>query len=362
MAMPPLRIGDVEARLPIVQGGMGIGVSLSGLAAAVANAGGIGVIATPGIGMDEPDYKTNWVEANSRALAREIRTAKANSQGSDGLIGVNIMTVLSNSPQLIATASAENADIIISGAGLPLQLPKYITEGSTSKLAPIVSSGRAAGIIAKSWNSKAGRIPDAVVVEGPRAGGHLGFKRQELDDPAKALPLLLAETLEAIKPWEDKAGRAIPVIVAGGIYTGEDICEAIGNGASGVQMGTRFVATHECDAHLNFKQAFVNATQDDMAVIDSPVGLPGRALANSFVKSALRGEKKPFHCPYHCLTSCNPEETPYCIAIALKNAQLGKEETALRFAGDNVWRVEEIVSVQELMDELVEAYAACAVS
>ncbi|MCA1945900.1 MAG: nitronate monooxygenase family protein [Desulfovibrio sp.] len=359
MAIPPLHIGNLTARLPIIQGGMGIGISLSGLASAVARAGGVGVIATPGIGMDEPDFRTNWVEANSRALAREIRQAKANAQG--GVIGVNIMTVLTNSPELIATATAENADIILSGAGLPLSLPKYVTEGSTTKLAPIVSSGRAAALIARSWHSKCDRLPDAVVVEGPLAGGHLGFKREELDDPAMRLELLVAETIEALKPFVQKAGRDIPVIAAGGIYTGADIRAIMDLGASAVQLGTRFVATHECDAHIAFKHAFVDATRDDMVIVDSPVGLPGRALRNTFVEGALRGEKKPFSCPYHCLKSCDPTKSPYCIALALKQAQRGMDDTALRFAGANAWRVDKLVHVQELMDELVAGYEAAAV-
>ena len=224
------------------------------------------------------------------------------------------------------------------------------------KLVPIISSARAATLIAKKWLSKFSYMPDAFVLEGPKAGGHLGFKPDEIDNPAFTLDKLLPELVDAVKPLEDKCGRAVPVIAAGGVYTGADIDKYLKLGASGVQMGTRFVATHECDADDKFKQAFVNAKKEDVTIINSPVGLPGRALYNNFIQQARDGLTKPFKCIFHCVKTCKREETPYCIANVLLNAMRGRLDKGFAFCGANVYRVNSIISVHELIESLREEY------
>ena len=352
----PLCIGDLTAPLPIIQGGMGVGVSLAGLAAAVANAGGIGVIATAGIGMIEPDLFQHFEAANLRALGKEIRRAKALSP--QGILGVNIMVALSNFGELVTTAIAEGVDVIFSGAGLPLDLPQYLPGGGRTKLVPIVSSGRAARIIAKRWTDRYAHPPDAVVVEGPRAGGHLGFKLEQIDDPAYALEALLADVLTEVAPFAARAGRPIPVIAGGGIYTGADVHRFLQLGASGVQMATRFVTTHECDASVGFKEAYLRARPEDLVIIKSPVGMPGRVIRNQFIDDLNAGKKVPFTCPYHCIVTCDYATSPYCIALALINAQRGRMAHGFAFAGDNAHRATVIVSVQELVDALLAEYHA----
>lgn len=353
--MPPLHIGDLVSKLPIIQGGMAVRISLSGLASAVAREGGIGVIGTAGIGVDEPDCRDNFIEANNRALRNEIQRARELS-GGNGFIGVNIMVALTTYDEMVKTSIDAGADVIISGAGLPLMLPSHVKEGCRTKLVPIVSSGRATTIICKRWQQRFNYCPDAVVVEGPLAGGHLGFKREQIDNPAYALELLIPEVLEAVKPYEDSYQKKIPVIAAGGIYTGEDIYKFLQMGAAGVQMATRFVATHECDADIKFKEAYVTSKKEDIVIISSPVGLPGRAIRNKFTMDVGDGKKTPFSCPYHCIITCDYQKAPYCIATALSNAQKGKLMGGFAFCGANAYRVDKIISVKELIDALVYEY------
>ena len=362
MKLPELHFGDQTAKLPIIQGGMGVGISLSGLASAVANEGGVGVIAAAMIGMGEPDVGKNPTEANIRALRDEIRKAK--ERMTQGLLGVNIMVALTNFTDLVRTSIREGADVIFSGAGLPLDLPKYLREElpgelankARTKLVPIVSSGRAAGVLCKKWLMHYNYLPDGFVVEGPKAGGHLGFKPEEIDNPDFQLEKILPEVVEAVRPFEIKTGRRVPVIAAGGVYTGADIAKYLQLGASGVQMGTRFVATHECDADLAFKQAFVNARREDVTVIKSPVGMPGRAIFNEFLLAVREGRKKPFKCPFHCIKSCDFTTTPYCISQALVSAKKGIMKHGFAFCGENVWRVDKITSVKELMGGLKQEF------
>jgi nitronate monooxygenase len=332
---------------------MGIGISLSGLASAVANEGGIGVIATAGIGMNEPDFSTNFLEANIRALRKEIRRARGLTKG---ILGVNIMVALSNFADMARTAVEEGIDIIFSGAGLPLNLPQFVDINIKTKLVPIVSSGRAACIIAKKWSGRYNRLPDAVVVEGPRAGGHLGFNEETICDPEYSLEKLVPEVIQALKPFEERYEKSIPVIAAGGIYTGEDIFRFFQLGASAVQMATRFVTTYECDASENFKQTYLDSRKEDITVIKSPVGMPGRAIKNAFLDGVSQGKKKPFKCPYHCIITCDYKKSPYCIAFALMNAKKGNFSDGFAFAGENAHRSKEIISVRELMETLIDEY------
>ncbi len=353
MKMPKLKIGDLTTNVPIVQGGMGVGVSMSGLAGAVTKEGGIGVIATALIGMFERDFYQNHIEANIRALRSEIR--KAHKQ-SNGVLGVNIMVAITDFANMVKTSIEEKIDVIFSGAGLPLNLPQYLTKDSNTKLVLIVSSARAAKILIKKWWGKYKYIPDAFVVEGPKAGGHLGFKIEQINDERFSLKHLVKEVIETVKEFEIKLKKKIPVIAAGGIFTGKDIKKFLGLGASGVQMATRFVATNECDADDSFKQLYIDAKKEDTVIIKSPVGMPGRAIKNKFLDDVERGKKKPFTCPYQCIITCDYKTSPYCIAMALLNAQRGKFKHGYAFAGENAYKVNKIIPVKELMNKLQQEY------
>lgn len=348
-----LTIGDLKAKLPIIQGGMGVGISLSGLASAVANEGGIGVISVAAIGMYESDFSTNYLEANIRALKNEIRKARKLTKG---LLGVNIMTALSNFADMAKVSIEEGIDVIFSGAGLPLNLPSFLTDSSKTKLVPIVSSARAASIISKRWFDKYKYTPDAIVVEGPMAGGHLGFKAENLSDSDYKLEKLVSEVVDEVKKIEKQTQKHIPVIAAGGIYSGEDIKRFIELGAEGVQMATRFVTTVECDASDEFKKSYIECKKEDIEIIHSPVGMPGRAIRNDFVKDVGLGNKKPYKCPYHCIITCDKDSSPYCIANALINAKLGKMKNGFAFAGENAYKTEEIVTVKELIKTISDEY------
>ncbi len=351
--MEGLQIGDLKIKLPIIQGGMGIGISMSRLASAVANEGGVGVIAAVGIGMFEKDFARNFLEANIRALKREIQIAR---EKTNGIIGVNIMVAITNFSDMVKTAIAEKVDIIFSGAGLPMNLPEYLIEGAKTKLVPIVSSGRAAEILCKKWKQLYNYLPDAFVVEGPKAGGHLGFKREQIDNPDFALEKLVPDVIEHVKPFEKQYDVKIPVIAAGGIYTGSDIKNIMDLGASGVQMGTRFVTTDECDASDEFKQTYINSIESDLEIIQSPVGMPGRAIRNEFIDKINRGEKKPVKCPYKCLKTCDISKTPYCIFAALLSAMKGNFFNGYAFAGANAFKSTKITSVKETFESIIQEF------
>jgi len=356
--MPQLRIGNLVMDNPIIQGGMGVGISLSGLASAVANEGGIGVISSVALGLLEENKQLKFKDANIHFLKKEIRKAK---QQTDGVIGLNIMVAMSDYNNLLECAIEEEVDIVFLGAGLPLRFPKRYSMDEIKRIkthfAPIVSSARAAQIVFQYWEKSFGRIPDAVVVEGPKAGGHLGFKKEQIDDPDYRLEKLIPEVIAVIKSFEDRLNKEIPVIAAGGIYSGADIRKFLGLGAKGIQMATRFVATHECDASTEFKQAYINSKKEDIEIIDSPVGLPGRAIRNTFLNDVAAGEKKPFNCPWKCLKTCDFRTTPYCIADALYNAQKGNLQKGFTFAGANAYKVDKIISVTELFKTLQREYA-----
>jgi nitronate monooxygenase len=355
--MPKLQIGDLTVEKPIIQGGMGVGISLSGLASAVANEGGIGVISSVGLGLVNPTPKAGYRDNNKIALREEIRKTRSKT---DGIIGLNIMVAVSDFDDLVQIGIEEKVDILFIGAGLPLKLPANVSlddlKKSNTKVAPIVSSARAAKLIFKSWSKNYNYVPDAVVVEGPKAGGHLGFKREQIEDKNFSLEKLVPEVVEAIQAFEEKFNKTIPVIAAGGVYSGADIYKFMQLGASAVQMGTRFVATHECDASIEFKQKFVDCDKDDITIIQSPVGLPGRALENDFLTDVSNGIKKPFKCPWECLRTCDYKEAPYCIAMALTHARKGNLNSGFAFAGSNAYRIDRIISVKELINSLKKEY------
>ena len=321
------------------------------MAAAVANTGEIGVISGVQTGYREPDFRTNNLLANVRGIKKEI--AKARELSPHGIIGVNILTAINHYREIASAAVEAGIDMIISGAGLPTELPD-IVKGSKTKVIPIVSSGRAAAVLSKMWDKKYQFAADAVIVEGPLAGGHLGFTRETLlSDDLPLLTTLVREVKEALQPYAAKYNKKIPIIAAGGIFTGQDIAEQLKNGADGVQMATRFVATVECDAHDNFKQAYLDSTESSIEIIQSPIGMPGRAIRNAFIIREESGEKDPLtHC-YLCIKMCHPGETPYCISNALIDSVTGDIENGLVFAGSNAYRLEKLTTVKELMAELV---------
>ncbi|MFO7810960.1 MAG: nitronate monooxygenase family protein [Candidatus Delongbacteria bacterium] len=359
--MEPFFIRDIKIEKPVVQGGMGVGVSLSGLASAVANEGGIGVIASVGIGLLDEDFVSDYQGANKRALREEIKKAKAASKG---VIGLNIMAALTDFKEIMNIAVEEGVDILFIGAGLPTDVPHEIGldryKSSGVKIVPIVSSGLAAKIILRKWDRNFNLIPDAFVVEGPLAGGHLGYKKEDLFKEEFKLEKLIPKVLAEIKPFAEKYGRDIPVIAGGGIYTGEDIYNMIKLGASAVQMGTRFVATKECDATDEFKNEYIKCTKDDIIIIQSPVGLPGRAIKNRFLKEIEAGHAKKVTCPWLCLKSCAAEKAQYCIGQALANAKEGHLSEGFAFCGANAYRINKIISVKELFAELEEGYERAA--
>ncbi|QZE14927.1 nitronate monooxygenase [Halosquirtibacter laminarini] len=347
--MKSLKIGNLEIPVPIIQGGMGVGISLSGLASAVANEGGIGVISAAGLGLIHKEKSLDYVKASIEGLKKEIRTAK---EKTIGVIGVNIMAALTNFEDMVKTTISEKADIIFAGAGLPLDLPKYLKPDSITKLVPIVSSAKAARIIAQKWINNYDYAPDAIVVEGPKAGGHLGFKANQIEDNNFSLEEIIPNVVKEIAPLRTKYNKSIPVIAAGGIHTQEDMLRIMELGADGVQLGSRFVTTHECDADEKFKQEYIKATEDNIEIIQSPVGMPGRAIKNEFIDQVKEGLKSPKSCPFHCIKTCKVEKSPYCIISALYNAYKGNFKNGYAFAGSNAYKAKKLISVKELFNEL----------
>ncbi len=351
--MNPLQIGNLKVSLPIIQGGMGVAISLSGLASAVANAGGIGVISAVAIGMTEPDYMKNYKEANKRALRKEIRKARNQT---NGVLGVNLMVAVNDYEELFTVALEEKIDVIILGAGLPLKMPPYVLEKGFknihTKFIPKVSSAKAAKVIFSYWAKNYNYIPDAVVVEGPLAGGHLGFKKEDLTDEVVPLADLVEETVAELQSFEEDFEKKVPVIAGGGVYSGSDMYEIMQKGAQGVKMGTRFVPTHECDASIEFKNTYINAKKEDITIIKSPVGLPGRAIKNNFIEKLNAGKTEPFKCYWKCLKSCDSKNVPYCIAQALHNAAKGNMDKGFAFAGSKAYLTTKIQSVKQVVMEL----------
>ena len=349
-------IGDLQIPVPVVQGGMGIGVSARRLAVAVARQGGIGVMSAVGMGYLNIPCEIEPQEVENRNITimrQEIRKARKET---DGVLGVNIMVAIREFAETATAAIEEGIDVIFAGAGLPLNLPSYLKDGSKTKLVPIISSAKAARLIAKRWMTKYNYVPDAFVLEGPKAGGHLGFSAEQIDHPDYQLEALIPQVAEAVREIEAETGKTIPIIAGGGIFTGTDIYEALSLGADAVQMATRFVATEECDADEAFKQAYVNCTKDDIDIIESPVGLPGRAIRNEFLVKAKRGLKHPKVCARHCITTCKEEASPYCISSALLNAVHGRLEEGFAFIGANGYRIQSVTTVPALLQELADGY------
>ena len=372
IGLKPLKIGNLVAKHPVIQGGMGVGVSLSSLAGAVAKAGGIGIISTAQIGFKDQDFGKNPMAANLRAIHSELK--KAREKAPQGILGFNIMVATKEYASYVKEAVKAGADVIISGAGLPIDMPKFVAEaenengGSEKKerrtmIAPIVSSVKSALVICRMWDRKYHTAPDFVVVEGPCAGGHLGFSREQLtelgadtdhvaetfDEPAYDKEI--RGIIETVKSFAEKYKKHIPVITAGGIFDHKDVLHQFALGAEGVQAATRFVTTEGCDADIAYKEAYINAKEEDIVIVKSPVGMPGRAIKNKFLERVAQGPVKVERC-FRCLEHCNPAETPYCITKALINAAEGKIDEALLFCGSNAYRCEKIETVPEVMAAL----------
>ncbi len=338
--------------VPILQGGMGVGVSMGGLAGAVAACGALGCISTADAGYNEPDFSTDPQGANLRALKKEIEKAKRLANGA-GLVAVNAMVATRQYADAVKAAVAAGADAVISGAGLPMELPGLV-EGSSAAIAPIVSSARAARLILRRWASRFDRTADFVVIEGCQAGGHLGFDEEELlAGKCQTLDEILPGVLAEVRPYEEKYGHAIPVFVAGGVFTGADMAHYMEMGAAGVQIATRFIATHECDASQEYKNVLLEAKAEDVRIIHSPVGMPGRALNTPLVQKLAQGMRFPPKRCSACITSCSPAKIPYCITHALIEAVRGNREEGLFFCGANVGRVNRMMHVRELIDEIL---------
>lgn len=349
MNYAPLKIGSLQASVPIIQGGMGIGISLSGLASAVANAGGIGIISGVQIGFREPDFREDPVKANLRAIESEIKKARALSP--NGIIGMNFMSIDENYSKYVAKAVSCGIDLIISGAGLPLALPE-LTQGSKTCIAPIVSSVRACRLILQSWWKKHQRLPDAVVVEGPLAGGHLGFKLDDLNAGTnQSLEEIVPEVCAYVNDFAQQHGTHIPVIAAGGIRSHADMQRFMELGASGVQIGTLFVATKECDACDAYKQVYVDASASDVRIIKSPTGFAARAVNTPFCQTAYSSGIPIQHC-FRCMPKiCSPAVSPYCLSQALIDAV--QDGSGLVFCGARVGEIQHISTAAEVIAQLL---------
>ncbi len=343
-----MQLRNKKLEIPIIQGGMGVGISLGNLAGHVAKCGAMGTISSVNCGYREDDFENNTLEANLRVLKREIQKAKKIA-GGKGLVAVNIMCAVSNYEKTCRAAVEAGADAIISGAGLPLTLPEAV-KGSGTLCCPIVSSGRAAKLLIRHYKKHYDMEPDFFVIEGSKAGGHLGFSPQELQENTTKSNL---EILEEVK----KAAGHIPVFVGGGIFDGQDMARVMKAGTAGVQIGTRFIATNECDADVSFKQAIVKVKKEDIILMKSPVGMPARAINSPLIKRLEQGEKFLAKRCNQCLSACpKGEKIPYCISRALIEAVKGNWEDGLFFIGSNGYRIKKILSVKELISELMKEY------
>ncbi len=349
--MKPLKIGKYEVKYPLIQGGMGVRISGGSLAGHVARCGGIGIVASAGIALNSGLYNEhNYVQADFDGLKAELK--KAYEIAPDGIVGVNVMVALSDFEQLVKASIEGGAKVIICGAGLPMTLPGLTAHAPDVALVPIVSSVRAAQLIAKKWDRGYNRFPDAVVVEDPdTAGGHLGEKLENIgtgDYDQYA-------TVRGVKEFfRSEYGKDIPVIAAGGVWGRHDLLHALEQGADGVQMASRFVTTVECDASDEFKQMYIDCRKEDIGLIMSPAGLPGRAILNNQEDIVLYDALNDTVCTTGCLKKCTYKESGerFCIVKALDRAQRGDVKTGLVFCGSNAWKADRMTTVQEVFDEL----------
>lgn len=338
-----IRIKDKILNIPIIQGGMGIGVSKGLLAGKVAQNGGAGTLSFVNCGYCEDDFYIDKISANKRAFLKELKIAKDISKGS-GMILVNIMNVVNKFKDYIVFLNNTDVDGIVVGAGLPLDLPKYV--GEDKIIAPVISSARALNIISKKWQ-KLNRKPDFVVFEGPEAGGHLGFKEDELQ----------IDVFEELKKILDVT-KDIPVFIGGGFGTAEKIKLALSHGATGVQIGTGFLFTEEANLDKKVKSKLLklkNMGKIECSILNSPVGLLARGLNTTFVNKVKQERVMSNHC-IDCIKTCKKSQTQYCINDALINAIKGDMENGLFFCGTDIDNFHEVISVDKYMDLLRSGY------
>lgn len=342
-------------KIPLLQGGMGVAISLGVLAGTVASFGAMGTVSAVIPGYDDPGYARNPQAVNRTALGREVRRALEIADG-NGVVAVNVMCALTDYEGLVKAAVDAGAQAIVCGAGLPLGLPGLV-EDPDVMLAPIVSSARAARVISDKWQRNYERRADFMVVEGPLAGGHLGFKPAELTAEGSAegtaQGVTLTEILTEVVAWRDdlerEEGVYIPLFAAGGIRTAAEAAELMALGADGIQVGTPFIATVESNASAAFKEHLIAASSADVQVIQSPVGMPGRALDSPLLRRiATEGRQAPSRC-YNCLKMCDPKTTLYCIQNALVAAVRGDADAALFFSGSDIDGIDRITTVREVI-------------
>jgi nitronate monooxygenase len=361
MSFKSIKIGKYEISKPIIQGGMGVGISWDQLAGSVSKEGGLGVISAVGTGIYENRKYSKRVLGEGRPYEAE------NFYSKDALIKIfqnarelcgnkplacNILYAQSDYNRVVKDACEAGADIIITGAGLPLTMPEATKEYPDVALVPIVSTAKALKILCKRWQKTHNRLPDAVIVEGPLSGGHQGFKYDECFLEANQLEAILPPIVEEAKNWGN-----IPIIAAGGIWDKNDIDKFISLGCSGVQMGTRFIGTFECDAHQNFKDVILGAKEEDIQLFKSPVGLPARGVRTNLQTMIEEKTAPKVACISNCVAPCKQgieaKAVGYCIADRLSDAYMGKTESGLFFTGSNGYRLKKLISVKELIHKLI---------
>ncbi|QQK08144.1 NAD(P)H-dependent flavin oxidoreductase [Miniphocaeibacter halophilus] len=344
-----IMIGSKEISIPVIQGGMGVGVSLGNLAGSVAREGGIGTISMVDIGFKEPDFYTNKKESAARAFTKELNKAREISKG-NGLIATNIMAALTDYKELVKTAVKAKVDAIVVGAGLPLDLPGLV-ETKDIMIAPIISSARALKLVVRNWMKKYDRTPDFVVLEGRDAGGHLGFKKEEIINESYSLETITKDVLSYLDELKNNIGKKIPLFVGGSFFDGNDLNMVQDWGATGIQIGTRFIATEECDVSKEFKDLIVKAKEEDIVLLHSPVGMPARAIKTPLIEK-MNKERIPSKRCINCLKTCNPKTTNFCISDALISSANGDVENGLFFSGSLAYRIKGITTVEEIFKEI----------
>ena len=365
MELKSFTIGKYTIEKPIVQGGMGVGISWDQLAGTVSKEGALGVISSVGTGnYEERKYADKVLKDNRPSEANNFYSAKAlkvifeNARKicGDKPLACNVLYASVNYDQIVKDACEAGADMIITGAGLPLTMPEAAKAYPDVALVPIVSTAKALRILCRRWKKTHNRLPDAVIVEGPLSGGHQGFKYEECFLPENQLEVILPPVVEEAKNWGD-----IPVIAAGGVWDHDDIVKMIALGASAVQMGTRFIGTVECDAHDNFKQVILDAKEEDIKLLKSPVGYPARGVKTNLQKMIEEHTAPKIACISNCVAPCQrgieAREVGYCIADRLSDAYDGKVDSGLFFTGASGYRLNEITTVKSLIETLMTGEA-----
>ena len=360
MKLKPVKIGKHKLKYPIIQGGMGVGISWDQLAGTVSLEGGLGVISSVGTGYyknkkyaeklvaDRPLEVDNFY--SKKALFKIFENARKIC--GDQPLGCNILYAINDYGRVVVDSCEAGADMIITGAGLPTNMPEFTANFPNVALIPIVSSAKALRLICRRWEKRYGRIPDAVILEGPLSGGHQGFTYEQCLMEEYRLENLIPSVVEEADNW-----GGIPVFAAGGVWDKKDIEKCIELGATGVQMGTRFIGTYECDVHQNFKEILINAKKEDILLLKSPVGYPARGVKTNLINLVEKKEGPAIKCISNCVAPCKrgveAKEVGYCIADRLSDAYMGNKELGLFFTGSNGYKIDKLISVKELMQKLV---------